>query len=206
MNFLKLCIKIIFLTLIIFISNKVIADQSWGEWKSINIAQITFKIDSNLNAIVGDSSYSAWRTDGKLDGRKAFEVWVEKNSNKGQASIIHTKFPQGWVILGTENDRKYLIKTTARLFNFSKKNNPIKNLKKNEIERYRDINGRVIPYTVYEHLNKACTVFFKEFYKADSGYLDSAEADEVIAVGFCRNSGLLTENEITALIDSINRI
>ena len=113
--------------------------------------------------------------------------------------------PEGWIIPGSANDKKYLIYSVARLFNFSKKDNPIKKLKKNEIERYRDIIGRVVPYTVYEHLNKACVVFFKEFYKADSGYLDSAEADETISVGFCKNSGSLTQSEITTLIDSINR-
>ena len=48
-------------------------------------------------------------------------------------------------------------------------------------------------------------VVAKEFYKADSGYLDSAEADETISVGFCKKSGSLTQSEITTLIDSINR-
>lgn len=177
---------------------------TWSDWENANASQLKISIDSNISDIIGDTNINSWKSDGKLKGgKKGFHSWSEKLTNTITLYISHYKLPSGWFISGSDNDRKYLIRQNAYMLNIEKKNNPIKKLNKKEIERYRDTEGVVVAYTTYDYLNKVCVIFFKEYYKSDSGYTDVANADETITVVLCKKS--LQENEVISLIESINR-
>ena len=178
--------------------------STWGDWQSINTSLLKISIDSNISDIIGDTKIISWKSDGKMKGgRKAFHSWSEKSTNEITLFISHYKLPEGWTIGGSDNDRKYLIAQNAYMLNVEEKDNPIKKLNKKEIERYRDTEGKIATYTTYDYQNKVCVIFFKEYFKADSGYADSSNADETITVVLCKKS--LQENEVISLIESINR-
>ncbi len=198
-------LKYLFITFILFISSSVIASVEWSEWKEIKFSQVPLKIDISINNEIGDTSFQAWRMNGNFNGKKAFLIWLENNSNIGKLIIEYTKYPPGWAITGSENDRKYLISNTARMLGLEKKNNPLKNLKKNEIERYRDMKNNVVPFTFFENKGNTCVIFNKGFYKVDDGFRDSALDDETISAVFCKNSGTISKSSLHILIDAIQR-
>ena len=178
--------------------------NTWSDWQSTNTSQLKISIDSNISDIIGDTKINSWISNGKMKGgKKAFHSWSEKITSEITLFIKHFKLPEGWVIEGSENDRKYLINENKWMWNIEKKDNPIRKLDKNNIERHRDNQGTVVAYTTYDYQNKVCVIFFKEFYKADSGFTNVSEADETITVLLCKKS--LQENEVISLIESINR-
>ena len=195
--------KFLFFLFFLVLSTNTYAG-TWSDWENADTSQLKISIDSNISDIIGDTNINSWKSDGKMKGgKKAFQSWSEKLTNEITLFISHYKLPDGWFITGSDNDRKYLIGQNAYMLNVKKKDNPIKKLNKKEIERHRDTEGNVVAYTTYDYLNKVCVIFFKEYYKADSGYTDVANADETITVVLCKKS--LQENEVISLIESINR-
>ena len=193
--------KLFIIALVFFITSFAKA-ADWGEWKTINSSAIPLNLN-NISNIIGQTSFSAWRMDGKFEGAKGFVIWVENYSNEGKLIIEYVKFPPAWVIVGSGNDKKLLINKTASLLNVDKKNNPLKRLSKNEIERYRDIENNVVPHVFFSYDNNSCLVFNKGYYKRESGYVKSSEDDETLTAVFCKYSGSLSESDAHQLIDSI---
>jgi len=194
--------KYLFIIFFLLLSKNCYAE--WGDWQEINTSQLKISIDPSISDIIGDTNIDSWKSDGKMKGgKKAFQSWSEKITSEITLFIKHFKLPEGWVIEGSENDRTYLINENKWMLNIEKKDNPIRKLNKNDIERHRDNQGTVVAYTTYDYQNKVCVIFFKEFYKADAGFSNVSEADETITVLLCKKS--LQENEVTSLIESINR-
>tara|TARA_Y100001970_G_C13882050_1_gene674315 strand:+ start:103 stop:702 length:600 start_codon:yes stop_codon:yes gene_type:complete len=193
--------KLFISILILFFSNFAIADE-WSQWKSINANAIPLSFN-NINNVIGDLNPDAWKTEASFDGSKAFQIWVENYSNIGSLIIDYIKFPPTWVIKGSANDRNYIKEAALRLLGVDKKNNPLKNLSKSEIERYRDTENNVVPYVFFSFENQVCIIFNKGYYKREDGFINSPDDDETLTVLFCKYEGNISESDVNNLIDGI---
>ena len=152
--------KFLFILFFLVLSTNSYAG-TWSDWQSANTSQLKISIDSNISDLIGDTKINSWISDGKMKGgKKGSQSWSEKLTNEITLFISHYKLPDGWFIPGSDNDRKYLIRQNAYMLNVEKKDNPIKKLNMNEIERHRDTEGNVVAYTTYDYLNKTCVIFF----------------------------------------------
>jgi hypothetical protein len=192
----------IFLISIILLSSNYVRASKWSEWKEISNQSIPLNFIS-IDNLIGNSNFSGWITEAKLQGGKAKQYWIESYFSEGFILIDYIKFPPAWVITGSENDRKYIISKAGNLLGLERKNNPIKNISKKDIERYRDIENNVTPYVYFQFDNQECVIFNKGYYKRESGYIQSVEDDETLTVLFCKYSGLIENDFVHKLIDSI---
>ena len=192
----------IFLVSIILLSSNLVWASKWSEWKEISSQSIPLNFNS-IDSLIGNSDFSGWITEAKLQGGKAKQYWIENYFSEGFILIDYIKFPPAWVITGSENDRKYIISKVGNLLGLERKNNPIKNISKKDIERYRDVENNVTPHIYFQFDNKECVIFNKGYYKREAGYIQSAEDDETLTVLFCKNSGVIENDFVHALIDSI---
>ena len=136
-------------------------------------------------------------------GKKAEQYWIENYSSEGFLLLSYLKMPQGWIITDSGNDKKYIISQAQYLLNIERKNNPIRKIKKRDIERYRDIYNNVVPYVFFDYEDSSCIIFKKGFFKRDSGFVASANDDETLSGVFCKNQGAIDQNFANQLIDSI---
>ena len=187
------------ISLILFSTILKAVEQTWTDWEKVTYSPLVFEDISNL---IGNGSFTNWHSEGKMDaGKKAHHYWIENYTNKGFIIIDYLAMPPAWVITGSGNDKKYLIRKAEYLLNT--KNNPLKRLKKRDIERYRDIHDNVVAYVYFDHEGSSCIIFKKGYFKNQSGYVASAQDSETLVGIFCKNSGTVDEIFAHQLIDAM---
>mgnify|MGYP006209457575 CR=1 FL=1 len=193
--------KIFLVSIILLSSNHVWANE-WSEWKELSRQSIPLNFN-NVDSLIDNSDFSGWMSEQKLQGGKAKQYWIENYFSEGFIIIDYYKLPAGWIITGSQNDRKYIISKVEYLLNIERKNNPIKDISKKDIERYRDVENNVTPHVYFQFDSQECVVFNKGYFKRDSGYRESSDDDETLSVLFCKNSGVIEKDFAHKLIDSI---
>lgn len=193
--------KFIIFILILFNCN-IVLSSDWTEWREISNQSLPLKID-NISDIIGQSEFSGWISEANFQGGKAKNYWIENYFTKGFILIDYLKFPPTWVIRDSGNDKKYIISKVGYLLNLDRRNNPIKNISKKDIERYRDVENNVVPHVFFQFENQECLIINKGYYKRETGYIRSVEDDETLSILFCKNSGIINSNTAQILIDSI---
>lgn len=194
-------LKIILVSIILLLSNNVLASE-WSEWKEISNQSIPLNFN-NIDDLIGNSDFSGWATEAKLQGGDAKQYWIENSFSEGFILIDYYKLPPAWVITGSENDRKYITSKVGNFLGLENKNNPLKNISKKDIDRYRDVENNVTAYIYFQFENQECVVFKKGYYKRDFGYTQAVEDDETLTVLFCKYSGFIENDFVHQLIDSI---
>ena len=196
-----LSVYFVIISMLVFFSKSINAGE-WSEWKEVPISAIPLNYERIYN-ILKSPKISSWLSKANLEGGKAFNYYINITSSLGFARINYLKFPPGWVITGSENDRKYLISNVEFLLNIKNKNNPIKNVSKKNIERYRDINNTVVPYLFFSYNDENCMIINKGYHKRETGYTQSVEDDETLSILFCKNNDEINKDDAIEIINSI---
>ena len=193
--------KVILTFILLFFLSLNLKASKWTDWKDTNFVPIKF---NDIQQLIGNGSFINSYSEGKMDaGKKATQYWIENYSSEGYLILNYLKMPQGWIITDSGNDKKYIISEAQYLLNVDRKDNPIRKIKKRDIERYRDVHNNVVPYVFFDYENSSCIIFKKGFFKRDSGFVVSANDDETLSGVFCKNQDTIDQNFAHQLINSI---
>ena len=198
----KFLLNYLLIIFLFFSFSKTTIAGDWSEWQEISISSIPLEYEG-IYEILKSPKISSWLSEANLQGGKARNYYIDIASSAGFARIDYLKFPPAWVISGSENDRKYMISKVEFLLNIENKNNPIKNISKKNIERYRDVNNTVVPHIYFSYNDKNCIIANKGYHKRETGYVQSVEDDETLSILFCKNSGTINEVSAIKIINSI---
>ena len=194
----KILIVIILISLFLFSTILKAIEQTWSDYEKIKYSPLVFE---DISSLIGNGSFTNWYSEGKMDaGKKAHHYWIENYTDKGFFVIEYLAMPPGWHITGSGNDKKFITKKAEYLLNT--KNNPLKRLKKRDIERHRDINNNVVAYVYFDFEGSSCIIFKKGYFRTQSGFVPSAHDSETLVGVFCKNSGTIDEIFAQQLIDS----
>ena len=195
----KIPFLIVLISLILFSTILKAVEQTWTDWEKVKYSPLEFEDISNL---IGNGSFEHWYSEGKLDaGKKGEQYWIQNYTDKGFIIIEYLAMPPGWVIAGSGNDKKYIIRKSGYLLNTN--NPPLDRIKKRDIHRYRDIYDNVVAYVYFDHEGSSCLIFKKGYFKNTSGYVASAQDSETLVGIFCKNSGTIDEIFAHQLIDAM---
>ena len=178
--------------------------SSWTDWQEVDTASFVPIIFTDINDVIGNGTFYSWYSEGKMDaGKTAYQYWIENYTENGYLLINLVTMPPGFVIKGSGNDKKYIRDEAEFILNVDRKNNPLKDISKKDIERYRDVYNNVVPYVFFDYDNSVCIIIKKGYYKGESGYEEDARDVETLVAVFCKQNGPIDQTFAQRLINSI---